>query len=275
MANIVLRPKKPGETTYRMKWRQDGSRQTGKFGGEQGEAQADRFRALVEAHGNRWPHGRVKGHGFLEPDTNPDGVDLGAWAHRYVNGLTCVEGLTRADYKRDIDRHFAAVLFHREDGGEVRLGGLVHPPVGGGPGSDRLRVQLIGVAPSRRLRGAARGLAVAQGSEALHGGAHLPTNSAALLRVLEEVLGPPARWAVPEPFHALCDGFVQLDSVILSVRAPFLDQVGLLVHPKVGLLELRSLHRDSAEVFDATLQHEVDAQRAEARDACASAELVR
>ncbi|MGW2170352.1 tyrosine-type recombinase/integrase [Streptomyces sp. NPDC001705] len=133
MASIVPRPKKSGETTYQVKWRQDGSWQTENFGGEQGEAQADQFRALVEAHGNRWPHGWVKGHGFVEPDTNPDDVDLAAWAHRYVDGLTGVEGRTRADYKRDIDRHFAGVLVQGEDGSEVRLGGLVHTPAGGGP----------------------------------------------------------------------------------------------------------------------------------------------
>ncbi|MFF9043281.1 tyrosine-type recombinase/integrase [Streptomyces parvulus] len=133
MASIVSRPKKSGETTYQVKWRQDGSWQTENFGGDEGENQAGQFRALVEAHGNRWPHGWVKGHGFVEPDTNPDDVDLVAWAHRYVDGLTGVEGRTRADYKRDIDRHFAGVLVQGEDGSEVRLGGLVHTPAGGGP----------------------------------------------------------------------------------------------------------------------------------------------
>ncbi|EGX60154.1 integrase [Streptomyces zinciresistens K42] len=133
MASIVPRPKKSGEITYQVKWRQDGDWQTENFGGEEGEEQAGQFRKLVEAHGNRWPHGWIKGRGFVEPDTHPDDVDLIAWAHRYADRLTGISERTRADYKRDISRHFAGVPYQREDGSEVLLGGLVHTPLGGGP----------------------------------------------------------------------------------------------------------------------------------------------
>ncbi|MEV5368942.1 site-specific integrase [Streptomyces albogriseolus] len=133
MASIVPRPKKSGDITYQVRWRQDGSWQTENFGGELGQAQAEQFKQLVEAHGNRWPHGWVKGHGFVEPDTHPDDVELVAYAHRYADTLTGIDERTRRDYKRDIDLHFAGVLLVHGDGREERLGGLVHTPAGGGP----------------------------------------------------------------------------------------------------------------------------------------------
>ncbi|MEK8170992.1 hypothetical protein NKH77_19895 [Streptomyces sp. M19] len=52
MASIVERPKKSGEITYQIKWRQDGDWQTENFGDEDS---AKQFKGLVEAHGNRWP----------------------------------------------------------------------------------------------------------------------------------------------------------------------------------------------------------------------------
>ncbi|GGU42409.1 hypothetical protein [Streptomyces lavendofoliae] len=39
-----------------------------KFGDE---TQAEQFGELVEAHGNTWPYGWVKGRGFTEPDEAP------------------------------------------------------------------------------------------------------------------------------------------------------------------------------------------------------------
>ncbi|WP_328657532.1 hypothetical protein [Streptomyces sp. NBC_00334] len=133
MASIVPRPRKSGETAFQVKWRQDASWQTENFGGDEGETQTAQLRALIEAHGNRWPHGWVKGRGFVEPDTHPDDVDLVAWAHRYADGPTGIEERTRADYKRDIDRHFTGVAYRQEGGSEVRLGGLVHTPAGAAP----------------------------------------------------------------------------------------------------------------------------------------------
>lgn len=133
MASIVKRPKKSGPPTFQVKWREDGTWQTENFGGDEGEQQAEQFRKLVEAHGNRWPHGWVKGRGFVEPELHPHDVDLISWAYRYVDGLTGITERTRADYRRDIGRHFAGVLYQGENGSEVRLGGVVHTPAGGGP----------------------------------------------------------------------------------------------------------------------------------------------
>ncbi|MFF2651509.1 tyrosine-type recombinase/integrase [Streptomyces sp. NPDC058045] len=126
MASIVERPKKSGEITYQVKWRQDGAWQTENFGGEAGDDQAAQFRALVEAHGNQWPHGWTKGIGFVEPEQHPHDRALGEYAHSYADGLNTVDGRTRHDYKRDIERHFLGAPYTGPDGHAVRLGGLVH-----------------------------------------------------------------------------------------------------------------------------------------------------
>ena len=133
MASIVERPRKTGPSTFQVKWRQDGSWQSENFGDEEGKTQAEQFRALVEAHGNRWPYGWVRGHGFVEPDTVPGDEDLVPFAHRYASTLTGVDDRTIKDYAREIDRHFAGLLFTHADGSEERFGGLTHAPAGGGP----------------------------------------------------------------------------------------------------------------------------------------------
>ncbi|MEU6376751.1 site-specific integrase [Streptomyces sp. NPDC046909] len=126
MASIVERPKKGGDITYQVKWRQDGAWQTENFGGEGGAAQAEQFKGLVEAHGNRWPHGWIRGKGFVEPEKHPDDAPFLAWAHRYVDRLTGVTSRTKSDYHRDIDNHFAGLLHPGPDGVDRRYGGLVH-----------------------------------------------------------------------------------------------------------------------------------------------------
>jgi integrase len=133
MASIVPRPKKSGETTYQVKWRESGQWQTENFGGAEGQAQAEQFKALVEAHGNTWPYGWVKGQGFVEPDTVPGDLDFLEWARRYVDNLTGVDDRTKKDYRRDINLHFAGAAYTAADGSEQRVGGLAHTPPGGGP----------------------------------------------------------------------------------------------------------------------------------------------
>ncbi|MFF7259528.1 tyrosine-type recombinase/integrase [Streptomyces sp. NPDC008159] len=119
MASIVERPKKDGSVTYQVKWRQDGAWQTENFGGEEGDTQAAQFKALVEAHGNKWPHGWVKGRGFVEPEENPDDAPLMPYADRYVDRLTGVDIRTREDYRREIRLHFSHIVHTRTDGVEV------------------------------------------------------------------------------------------------------------------------------------------------------------
>ncbi|MFJ9128873.1 tyrosine-type recombinase/integrase [Streptomyces sp. NPDC102340] len=123
MASIVERPKKSGETTYQVKWREGGAWQSEKFGDE---PSAEQFKQLVEAHGGQWPHGWTKGYGFVEPEQDPDDMPLTDWAYRFVDRLTGVDKRTKADYRRDIDRHFAGIPYTTASGTELRLGALVH-----------------------------------------------------------------------------------------------------------------------------------------------------
>jgi integrase len=108
MASIVERPKKTGEITYQVKWRESGDWQIEKFADEDG---ARVFKGLVEAHGNRWPFGWVRGVGFQEEDVAPDDLPIVDAAITYIDKLTGVEDRTAEDYRRMARRHFA-VLEH-------------------------------------------------------------------------------------------------------------------------------------------------------------------
>lgn len=126
MASIRKREKKDGSATYQVRWLEGGrggSWEDEKFGDED---QAEEFRRLVEAHGNKWPFGWVRGKGFVEPEEDPDDTPLLAWGRRYVDRLTGVEKRTKKDYRRDIDKHFAGTPHTGPDGAEQLHGGLVH-----------------------------------------------------------------------------------------------------------------------------------------------------
>ncbi|MFG2679242.1 tyrosine-type recombinase/integrase [Streptomyces sp. NPDC048392] len=112
MASIVERPQKSGAITFQVKWRQDGQWQNEKFGAEtsdEGRAQAEQFKKLVEAHGNQWPHGWVPGEGFVETPAIPGDVPLVDYATRYVNRLNGVDERTKDDYHRDIRLHLSLI----------------------------------------------------------------------------------------------------------------------------------------------------------------------
>ncbi|MFE5853585.1 tyrosine-type recombinase/integrase [Streptomyces sp. NPDC056500] len=113
MASITERPKADGTVTYQIKWRQDGEWQTEKFGDHPGAIQ---FKQLVEAHGSRWPHGWVRGVGFVEPDANPQDMPLIKWAERYISRLNGVDERTREDYEREVRIHFSLIQHTRGDG---------------------------------------------------------------------------------------------------------------------------------------------------------------
>jgi integrase len=112
MASIVERPQKSGSVTFQVKWRQDGQWQNEKFGDDDpavGRAQAEQFRKLVEAHGNKWPHGWVPGQGFVETPAVPGDVPLADYATRYVKRLNGVDERTKDDYERDIRLHLSLI----------------------------------------------------------------------------------------------------------------------------------------------------------------------
>jgi hypothetical protein len=104
MASIVERPKKDGTTTYQVKWRQDSEWQSEKFGEPE---DAEQFKALVEAHGGQWPHGWVRGEGFVTEPAIPGDMRFVKRATRYVDRLTGIEERTREDYRRDIRIHLS------------------------------------------------------------------------------------------------------------------------------------------------------------------------
>ncbi|HKR50500.1 MAG TPA: site-specific integrase [Pseudonocardiaceae bacterium] len=100
----MKRPQKNGAITFQVKWRQDGDWQNERFGDED---TADQFKKLVEAHGNKWPHGWVKGQGFVETPPVPGDIPLVDYATRYVDRLTGIDERTRDDYHREIRIHLS------------------------------------------------------------------------------------------------------------------------------------------------------------------------
>lgn len=119
MASIVERPHKGGGTTFQVKWREGGARggkgASEKFGDR---SQAEAFKRLVDAHGQHWPRGWVKGKGFVEEEQQPGDMPFLAWAHRYVDRCTEVDERTQHDYRREVDTHLS-LLQHREPSGRV------------------------------------------------------------------------------------------------------------------------------------------------------------
>ena len=65
----------------------------------QDSAAAERFKDLVNGHGQQWPPGRVRGHGFVE-DVREPGELFEPFALRYVDQLTGIQGDTKAEYRK-------------------------------------------------------------------------------------------------------------------------------------------------------------------------------
>lgn len=109
MASVETRQGSSGDT-FRVVWRQDGAKQTERF---EDAGQAEQFRRMVEAAGNRWPYGWVPGAGFEAPrSTAPT---FREWAARAVAARTRANDRTKADYLAQLDKHVFPVL------GDLRL----------------------------------------------------------------------------------------------------------------------------------------------------------
>jgi integrase len=122
MATIRERSRKDGGITYTVLWRADGrgSKQESEIFQDSDKAKV--FRDLVDLHGQQWPPGWVRGKGFVkeEPEQQAaEDVPLTEWAHRYADRITGIDGRTRKDYKRDIDRHIVGVLVHTDRSGRT------------------------------------------------------------------------------------------------------------------------------------------------------------
>ncbi|MFI9235833.1 tyrosine-type recombinase/integrase [Streptomyces sp. NPDC053079] len=119
MASIVERPKVDGSITYQVRWR-DGGGRASKVETENFDTlpAAEQFRDLVNAHGQNWPHGWVRGQGFAEEPPVPGDQPLIDWALRYVSRLTGIDDRTRDDYEREIRLHLS-LLSHTTHSGLV------------------------------------------------------------------------------------------------------------------------------------------------------------
>ncbi|WP_030017725.1 tyrosine-type recombinase/integrase [Streptomyces monomycini] len=108
MAYIRRRQSRGGKETFRVIWREDGKRD-GRQEGEDfdDETSAERFRDLVNGHGQQWPTGWTKGVGFADPEADkvPEEEMFGTFAHRYIDHLTGIGGQTRGNYRKFVDNH--------------------------------------------------------------------------------------------------------------------------------------------------------------------------
>ncbi|MFI9204010.1 tyrosine-type recombinase/integrase [Streptomyces sp. NPDC053048] len=113
MASIRHRQTARGVDTYRVVWREGGKRD-GKWQGENftDVKSAERFRDLVNGHGQQWPTGWVKGVGFTAPEPEktpaiPRAHMFVSFARNYIEHLTGVGIQTRANYYKFVDTHMA------------------------------------------------------------------------------------------------------------------------------------------------------------------------
>ena len=104
MASVVTRKHKSGERTYKVQWLLGGSRGAP----WQSETFADRraalkFAALVDAAGQRWPDGWVKGMGFGEAWEEPaEERPLLEFGTAYVRRLTSAGPDTQTKYVQQL-----------------------------------------------------------------------------------------------------------------------------------------------------------------------------
>ncbi|MEU3961174.1 site-specific integrase [Streptomyces buecherae] len=108
MAYIKSKKLKSGGTSHTVYWRAGGGR-GGDWCNETFDDSdlAERFKDLVNGHGQQWPPGWVKGRGFVaeeEPPLPPAEL-FPAYAHAYVALLTDISDHTRVNYTRFIDNH--------------------------------------------------------------------------------------------------------------------------------------------------------------------------
>jgi len=86
LASIIRRELKSGGTSYRVVWREGGTRagaqQSETFGDE---IAAGRFKLDVEEQGEHWPPGWVKGVGYVQVEPPPpEPTPFMAFAQRFV-----------------------------------------------------------------------------------------------------------------------------------------------------------------------------------------------
>lgn len=100
MASIEQRKGKLGGKSWRVVWRENGRKQSEIFGVAD---DATRFAQLVEASGNTWPHGWVRGLGYAESD--PDMPRFADYAERTIAARLRADERTKGEYRRTLRLH--------------------------------------------------------------------------------------------------------------------------------------------------------------------------
>ncbi|OWA14952.1 hypothetical protein B9W64_16860 [Streptomyces sp. CS159] len=105
-------------------------------------------------------------------------------------------------------------------------------------------------------------------------GSHLAAQRASPLDIPEECLPSHPVFLFAEPTNAFRGSLERLQAVIFPVYAPLFNQVGLVVHRTIGVLEFEGWNHDAAEVVDAALQEQVESKIAQTRHPGSSIELL-
>ncbi|MFF9521978.1 hypothetical protein ACF1DV_08325 [Streptomyces achromogenes] len=107
MAYVQERKRSDGEVSYIVRWRAGGAR-AGKNESEifTAPVAAERFRDLVNGHGQQWPPGWIRGHGFVSDLRSPEEM-FEPFAMKQIGLLTGVQGDTKAKYRRLVEQNMS------------------------------------------------------------------------------------------------------------------------------------------------------------------------
>lgn len=105
MAHLETRVRKT-VTTYRITWREDGTRQQITLSDP---LEAQRFKQLVEGSGNRWPAGWTRPTKAAPPQ-RVGKLTFGHWAETAIGNRTRASERAKEDYRRDVKNHMAALI---------------------------------------------------------------------------------------------------------------------------------------------------------------------
>ena len=102
MATLTERKSKAGTVSYKVKWTQGG--RSGSYESETftNKRRALRFQTEVEANGNRWPDGWVRGYGYGSPPEAATSTDFEAYGLAYVAQIVELTPGQRSRYRSQI-----------------------------------------------------------------------------------------------------------------------------------------------------------------------------
>ena len=104
VASIEKRTGTGGRLALRVVWREDGRKQSETFGPGR-DLHAKAFLRDVEANGDRWPPGWVKGVGYPRPDELLSGYTVRSACIRAIDVNQRADRGTIAGYRREVDRY--------------------------------------------------------------------------------------------------------------------------------------------------------------------------